>query len=153
MTSMTASDPAQHPTKIAGHPKRQDPKSGLRAEVFTEEPCYFALGEPPLRNGERQIDKLRITDVDLYSIQLEKDKSRGDSHSLISVDKGVVLDNVKEVSCCHLEQIGMEIFLPTARLRHCNSRLEEPRIPKALGSSIPLYLVTVDLQNFMEFEE
>ena len=65
----------------------------------------------------------------------------------------MVFHDVEEISCGHLEEIGVIIFGAASSLRGRKRRLQKAKIANSPSTAVPFYLVVMDFEDLFQIEE
>jgi hypothetical protein len=113
--------------------------------VFSEEFAHSGLNRFTFGNGSYQPFNIVLIRFDYHIIQGQKNQSRHYTGPLVPVNKGMVLDDMKEVSRCHLIEISMEVTSSESGSRHSQGGLKQSQIAHARIAPIAIYLIAVNL--------
>jgi hypothetical protein len=113
--------------------------------VFSEEFTHSGLTRFTFGNGPYQPFDIVLIRLDHHIIQSQENQSRNEAGPLVPVNEGMVLDDMKEVSRCHLIEITMEIASSESGSRHSQCGLKQPQIADARIAPITIYLIAMNL--------
>ena len=129
------------------------PGLARRAAVLGEEPRDFILTDLTLRYTENQFDKLILAEGWLHVVQQQESDCRIRTRALIAVDKWMVLRDVKKIRCGHRHDRGMKVFAIEGSLWHRECGLQGARVTNSVGTAIPLDLLFMNFEYFVQREE
>src|SRR5688572_30086832 len=86
-------------------------------------------------------------------IQAKKRQHGDETGALVSVDEGMVADDVKQVRCRHLGHRCVEQSVTECRGRCCQCGFEEVEVTNASTASVSVDLIRVKRENFDQCEE
>ena len=129
------------------------PGLARRAAVLGEEPCDFILTDLALRHAENQFDKLILAEGWLEVVQQQESNCRIRTRALIAVDKRVVLRDVKKIRCSHRHDRRVQVFAIESSLWHRDCGLQGARVTNSVGTAIPLDLLFMNFEYFVQREE
>ncbi len=104
-----------------------------------------ALLKSAFCDGNHHIDQDLVGDAHLDAIHFQECKGGNSTHALVAVHERMILHDMEEVGCSHLEKVGMKVLATASSLGHRKSRLQERRVTDTGPPSVPPDLVTVDL--------
>ena len=104
------------------------------------------LVEVAARQGEDGTDDLFFRGVDTEPVQSQEQIHGLEGHTLVAVDKGVVLGNAEAVGCSQRRKLGFALVMESIS-GALKGRLQEPTVPKTEGSAVSLNLIRVDREN------
>jgi hypothetical protein len=113
--------------------------------VFSEEFAHGGLRRFTFGNGPYHSFNIIHLSLDHHIIQDQENQSRHYAGPLVPVNEGMVLDDMKEVSRCHLIEITMEIASAESCSRHSQGGLKQPQVADARIAPIAIYLIAVNL--------
>lgn len=121
--------------------------------MLPEEFRDAALLQGPCGNSQHCIEEGLIRRTDANAIHLQEHERGDDPSSLVAIQKWMVLHNMEDISCGHLEKVDVVICRAASCLRHGKSRLKEAQIANSSGTAVSFYLVIMDLKSFFQVEE
>jgi hypothetical protein len=113
--------------------------------VFSEEFAQSSFSRITFGNSPYNPFKVVLRRHDDYIIQGQENQSRHYTGPLVPVNEGMVLDDMKEVSRCHLIEIAMDESSSESGCRHGQSGLKKAQIADARIAPIAIYLIAVNL--------
>jgi hypothetical protein len=113
--------------------------------VFSEEFAHSGLNRFTFGNSPYNPFKVVLRRHDDHIIQGQENQSRHYTGPLVPVNEGMVLDDMKEVSRCHLIDITMEIASSESGCWHGQGGLKQPQIADAWIAPIAIYLIAMNL--------
>ena len=80
------------------------------------------------------------------------DGGRGTS-SLIAVKEGVILHDMEEVSCCHLEEVMVKILATVRSLRHGDGGVEQTHIANPFRAAVAFDQTAMQSQGLIQIQK
>ena len=114
--------------------------------MFPEPGSEAQLVEVAARQGENGTDDLFLRGVDTEPVQSQEQIHGLEGHTLVAVDKGVVLGNAEAVCGSQRRKLGFGLVMESTS-GALKGRRQEPTIPKTEGSAVSLNLIRVDREN------
>jgi len=102
------------------------------------------------RDGQYQIAENRLILSNAEAVQKQKNKRRRGSGPLVPVDKSMIVHEGHEKRRGHLEWVAKEKPSAESGRRRMHGRLEQANVAQSGRSAVPLDLVKVDLQDFID---
>lgn len=86
-------------------------------------------------------------------MKFQEHQCRGDADSFVAVHEGMILDDMEQVCCGHLENVVAQVLLSETRLGYGNGGIQEGPIAYTGAAAIALNLVSMDGNDFGERQE
>jgi len=115
--------------------------------------CDFCLADPSCRHPGYKIHELVTCRLKGERIQAQEDQHGHETNALVAIDEGMPLDQMKEIGGSHLGQAFMQPSASVRRLRHGQSGFQQGDIANSRTTPVPLDLVRVQCQHFIEREK
>ena len=115
--------------------------------------CNFRFRAFPFGNFNHHLIKFSLWVINAYAIQVKENERSSQCSSFVSINKGMVLTNVKCICCCLFVFIMMQKLAFKRGRRHCQSGAQQPRVTKSVATTISSDLILQNQQRFGHGEE
>lgn len=106
-----------------------------------------------LSDGEDKLDEGVFVGPDVDPVKLKEDYRGGGAGALVSVDKGVVLNDVEQIGRTDLKEIGVKQHSFKCRARRLDGRVKDPGVTKLGTSSVALDLIVMNGKHVVNVQE
>ena len=113
-------------------------------------PSFVGLS---LSHGSHNSLEALVRGLQVETIQPQEHVRGHRARAFVAVDKRMILHDMKEIGCYHLEQVGVQELAGEPDLWHRNRRFQQAKISNADSTTIPPDLVAMDLEAFGKGEK